>query len=297
VELVAQVLRTVEYFRPAFWAIENPVGRIRDLTGLPTPRLIFQPHHFGDPYTKKTLLYGNFNTNLPTANVWPTEGSKVHKLSSSAKHEREQTPEGFAYAFFMANGGVSNAVEKKPSAEEDAAFREWFADYQRLTRERVPAAVQKLLTEKGQDQWAHFVTATSNRGRIKFTEAEKTDIAQAMVDHLAGVADAGRADLPHFYRIVMPSIKASLDQQKDRGLVRRNALKEARGGSESAAPAEKPPRQSEPDNSDLSGVDIPIENTLDSGETVTTLVPADEALAEADGRIAAYRQLLACMGA
>ena len=77
VELVRQTLRTVEYFKPSVWAIENPVGRIEKLTGLPPWRLSFNPNHFGDPYTKKTLLWGRFNADLPTAPVEPVEGSKI----------------------------------------------------------------------------------------------------------------------------------------------------------------------------------------------------------------------------
>ncbi|RZA04809.1 MAG: DNA cytosine methyltransferase, partial [Proteobacteria bacterium] len=82
IELVKQTLRLVEYFQPDTWAIENPIGRIKTMVGLPEPRLTFNPHHYGDPYTKKTQLYGNFDENLPQANVKPTEGSKMHKMST-----------------------------------------------------------------------------------------------------------------------------------------------------------------------------------------------------------------------
>src|SRR5690606_3628981 len=75
-ELVFQTLRTIEFFRPkAGWAIENPVGRIERLTNLPKARYAFQPHHFGEDYTKQTILWGRFETDLPTANTEPTEGS------------------------------------------------------------------------------------------------------------------------------------------------------------------------------------------------------------------------------
>lgn len=105
IELVQQTLRLVEYLQPAFWVIENPNGRIQKLNNLPDWRLSFDPHHFGDPYTKRTVLFGHFNQDLPTANVDPVEGSRIHKLSGqgNGKHERSVTPLGFAYAFFMAN--------------------------------------------------------------------------------------------------------------------------------------------------------------------------------------------------
>src|SRR5215510_1838087 len=66
---------------------------------------MFQPADYGDPYTKKTLLYGKFSPDLPLNRVEATEGSRMHRLSSSEQDARSITPEGFAYAFFMANGG------------------------------------------------------------------------------------------------------------------------------------------------------------------------------------------------
>ncbi len=106
-ELVFQTLRTIEFFRPKVWALENPVGRIASLTGLPEPRMSFDPHHFGEDYTKKTMLWGRFDAELPLANTEPTAGSKMHQKyggrSQATKDARSVTPVGFAYAFFMAN--------------------------------------------------------------------------------------------------------------------------------------------------------------------------------------------------
>lgn len=116
-ELVRQVLRTIELFRPPVWTMENPVGRIAKLNNLPTPTLQMDPWHYGDPYTKRTLLWGCFDPNLPTAMVEPTEGSKMHNMSSSAKYERSLTPEGFAYALFMANNAEGLSLGKRLSAE------------------------------------------------------------------------------------------------------------------------------------------------------------------------------------
>jgi hypothetical protein len=116
-ELVFQTLRTIEYFRPRFWVLENPVGRIEKLTGIPPARMTFDPHHFGAPYTKKTMLWGKFNAELPTANVEPTEGSKMWALyggkSQATKNARSETPEGFAYAFFMANNYADLSPEQR----------------------------------------------------------------------------------------------------------------------------------------------------------------------------------------
>lgn len=114
IELVYQTLRSIEFFKPNIWAIENPVGRIESLTGLSPWRLSFDPFHFGDTYTKKTLLWGRFNADLPIAPVEPVEGSKMHRLyggkSIATKNARSVTPEGFAYSFFIANNAHTNQL-------------------------------------------------------------------------------------------------------------------------------------------------------------------------------------------
>jgi hypothetical protein len=93
-------LRLVTVCQPAWWALENPVGKLRRWLGSPT--MMFNPCDFGDPYTKKTLLWGRFTVPQRTP-VAPTEGSKMHFLPSSARRERAVTPAGFAKALFDAN--------------------------------------------------------------------------------------------------------------------------------------------------------------------------------------------------
>ncbi len=97
-------IRLVKICNPVWWAMENPVGKMRRYLG--DPRLIFNPCDYGDPYTKKTLLWGEFNIPEKTP-VKPTEGSKMHTRyggkSERTKRERSKTPEGFAQAFFRAN--------------------------------------------------------------------------------------------------------------------------------------------------------------------------------------------------
>lgn len=140
VKLVHQTLATIEYFKPSVWAIENPVGRIEKLTGLPPWRLSFDPNHLGDPYTKKTLLWGRFNGELPVAPVEATEGSKMHSKyggsSIATKNARSVTPEGFAYGFFMANNAIDNPVMAIANK------------YDRLDRNVIKQAVEAGLTDK-----------------------------------------------------------------------------------------------------------------------------------------------------
>lgn len=127
-ELVRQALRTVELLRPAVWVMENPVGRIAEQNNLPDPLLSFDPWHFGDPWTKRTMYWGRFNNQLPTAAVAPTEGSKVHKLSGSNKYERSLTPEGVAYATFMANNAEGMTPSQRMAFQFPGVERALFAD-------------------------------------------------------------------------------------------------------------------------------------------------------------------------
>ncbi len=87
-------------------AIENPVGRIKRLRPLiGEPRLIFNPCDYGDPWTKKTLLWGYFRppkkNPVPAKEFWGWRhlGGK----SERTKMLRSITPPGFARAFFEAN--------------------------------------------------------------------------------------------------------------------------------------------------------------------------------------------------
>jgi hypothetical protein len=91
--------------------MENPVGRLPKLLPdrLGKPVFYFNPCDFGDPYTKKTCLWGNFNE--PVKNpVEPirvcSQGSWIQTLggkSERTKELRSITPSGFARAFFEAN--------------------------------------------------------------------------------------------------------------------------------------------------------------------------------------------------
>jgi hypothetical protein len=99
-------LRAVAIYRPTWWVLENPVGRLKDYLG--PPKFRFDPCDYGDPYTKRTWLWGNFTPPMPlycptAVAVAPTLGSAIHRMSSRNKNGRSATPAGFAQAFFEAN--------------------------------------------------------------------------------------------------------------------------------------------------------------------------------------------------
>ncbi len=112
--LVLKTLELVDYYKPQWWVVENPVGRLPKLV----PRLgqpwYFNPHEFAgyldDPsveaYTKKTGLWGQFNK--PTKNAVPASNGNAPIMRLGGKSERTKelrsmTPLGFAHAFFVAN--------------------------------------------------------------------------------------------------------------------------------------------------------------------------------------------------
>jgi len=111
-QVVRDCLRVTEAIEPAWWAPENPIGRIAkccpELSSW-GPRLTFDPCDYGDPYTKRTRLWGRFRVPM-FKGVEPvrvcSQGSWLMKLggkSARTKRLRSMTPPGFARAFFEAN--------------------------------------------------------------------------------------------------------------------------------------------------------------------------------------------------
>ncbi|GAI40930.1 unnamed protein product [marine sediment metagenome] len=99
---VDAAMRIILMSNPHFWCLENPVGRLVHYLG--KPKMYFNPCDYGDPWTKKTCLWGNFN--IPKKNpVVPIQGSKMHLMPPSKERAalRSITPPGFAKAFYEAN--------------------------------------------------------------------------------------------------------------------------------------------------------------------------------------------------
>lgn len=97
----------------AFWALENPMGYLRQFLG--KPPFTFHPTDFGERYTKRTDLWGYYN--IPTKKpivlteeekaLMSTNSRKLPSISditgSNQAAKRAITPRGFAEAFFEAN--------------------------------------------------------------------------------------------------------------------------------------------------------------------------------------------------
>ena len=121
--IVDACLRIVLVHKPRFWVLENPVGRLKDYIG--DYCYTFHPYEFAgytnsddDRYTKKTLLWGNFNPPIkkPLEPLKTSaQGSKIQIVGGKSKNRqnfRSATPLGFALAFYQANNVGSQNLTK-----------------------------------------------------------------------------------------------------------------------------------------------------------------------------------------
>ena len=112
--IVDACLRLVLIYKPRWWALENPVGRLVRYLG--KPRMYFHPYEYAmwadnpgdEAYSKKTCLWGNFN--IPEKNPVECTSQKIWRMAPSPDRSelRSITPSGFARAFFQANAEFTN---------------------------------------------------------------------------------------------------------------------------------------------------------------------------------------------
>lgn len=107
--VVDACLRFIHLAKPSWWALENPQGYLHRWLG--EPALKFHPWQYGDPWTKRTWIWGEFARPAespvePTA-PWISSRTGHPKRRKGIGHGsaalRAQTPPGFARAFFEAN--------------------------------------------------------------------------------------------------------------------------------------------------------------------------------------------------
>ncbi len=96
--VVYACINIVKQCNPQWWCLENPVGKLVRYIGKPV--MYFQPYEYGNHYSKRTALWGNFMQ--PVKNPTYSIGSSMH-LYVRNPVERAITPSGFARAFFESN--------------------------------------------------------------------------------------------------------------------------------------------------------------------------------------------------
>jgi len=112
-EVLSACCRIILTCNPVFWAIENPANGMMK-QWLKKPAMEFSPWEYGDPYQKKTALWGKFNQPIKTVKQKPEGLVKFSMLKSKEIHpelygiynrqeRRAVTPSGFANAFFKQN--------------------------------------------------------------------------------------------------------------------------------------------------------------------------------------------------
>lgn len=127
--IVTACLRIIAMCQPKWWALENPAGHLQE--HMHTPTITFQPWEYGDPWTKRTMIWGRFNPPQKIYSDWEDVPDKLplytrpgrgkpsfaylHKSAQSLIPQlawaqpqtdadfRAITPPGFAQAFFRAN--------------------------------------------------------------------------------------------------------------------------------------------------------------------------------------------------
>lgn len=131
--VVDACLQIIAWCKPAWWALENPVGYLREYLAAKHlfPSLTFQPWEYGDPWTKRTDIWGAFNVPPKRYPRWedvpnklplytrPGRGKPNFAYLHKSAHKdipqlafaspatdadfRAITPPGFAHAFYEAN--------------------------------------------------------------------------------------------------------------------------------------------------------------------------------------------------
>lgn len=96
--LVDACLRTVTIYRPDWWILENPVGRLSRYLG--PPAFTYNPTEYGEPWNKRTCLWGQFT--MPQAYInQPIGDNRIHNMAPSPDRglKRSIPPRNFCQAF------------------------------------------------------------------------------------------------------------------------------------------------------------------------------------------------------
>lgn len=241
-----------------FHALENPIGRIEKKAAMPNPAFRFQPSNFGDPYTKRTQIWGDVQTDLPTANVAPTDGSKMQSTLRGddplGKEKRSTTPDGFAYAFFMANDPEARKLKDQnsaapnpvPAAAAAATGAKRTPDV--LAKALTPEVVARLSDGAARSYADGIITGAAyspaHFDAVGFTDEQVRNLASAYRDYLEesdpaafeAINDAMTAKADELAQSLFADMTAKGQGPVDLDKMRRNkALKDAHGDLLAAA--------------------------------------------------------------
>jgi len=115
--LVNHSLRIIEETKPKFWVLENPYnGKLKDILG--KPKAVYQPWQFGDPWTKKTALWGDFNMPLAQYRTW----FEVPKNTNLYVRPTRSKP-SLAFLHKSALQHIENLKKFETKIKNDADFR------------------------------------------------------------------------------------------------------------------------------------------------------------------------------
>lgn len=95
-----------------FWALENPVGYLRRFLG--KPPLTFSPEEYGDNYTKRTDIWGDF---IIPKRMRVTEDYKSRWIYSGQHRPLPDIPEGYVIPDDMSKKAVQRAITSRAFAE------------------------------------------------------------------------------------------------------------------------------------------------------------------------------------
>lgn len=111
-KIVKACVRIIETYNPTWWALENPVGHLRGYIG--PPKLTFQPWEYGDPWTKRTDIWGSFNIPEKLFERW---ADVPNKLPLYKRPGREKP--GFAYLHKSARELIPQLLFANPKTDAD----------------------------------------------------------------------------------------------------------------------------------------------------------------------------------
>jgi len=113
-KIVLACMRIIQQSNPKWWAMENPVGYLREYMGKPTTT--FQPWQYGDPWTKRTDLWGSFSVPEKKYKNWEDVPEKLDLYTRPGRSKPN-----FAYLHKSAHSLIPQLSFCNPKT--DAEFR------------------------------------------------------------------------------------------------------------------------------------------------------------------------------